>query len=133
LGDTDNHPKIEVFVISRNAEVTPAEADLSLVIVALVGTNRPVVSLAEVWAHLSSVYRILEGTATVNAWIHRAYPGQVDGAADGHDSSGADGTELLVLERTCCVESMPDPMKLEAELATQSSVVPPVRDGAPRA
>jgi hypothetical protein len=48
LGDTDSHPKIEVFVISRNAELAAAEADLSLVLVTLVGGNRLAVSPAEV-------------------------------------------------------------------------------------
>jgi hypothetical protein len=39
---------------------------------------------------------------------------------------GADGTELVVADRTYCAESAPDPTMLKAELAARSSVVPPL-------
>jgi hypothetical protein len=131
LGDTDSHPKIEVFVISRNAELAAAEADLSLVLVVLVGGNRPAISPAEVRAHLSSVYHISKGTTSVNAWIHRAYQGLStsphcgfdDAAGERHDPGGANGFEL---DRNNCIESASDSMVLEAELAARSSIVPPV-------
>jgi hypothetical protein len=55
---------IEVFVISRNEELAPADADVSLALFALVGAISP----AEVRAHLSSMYHISDGTA-----IHRAF------------------------------------------------------------
>jgi hypothetical protein len=66
LGDTDSRPKVEVVVISRSVELAAVEANLSLVIVALTSGNRPAISSAEVRAHLSSVYHVLEGVASVN-------------------------------------------------------------------
>jgi hypothetical protein len=131
LGDTDSHPKIKVFIILRNAELAAAEADLSLILVALIRGNRPAISPTEVRAHLSSVYHISEGTTSVNAWIHRAYQGRStsprcgfdDAARERHDPGGANRFEL---DRNNCVESASDSMVLEAELAARSSIVPPI-------
>jgi hypothetical protein len=64
-GDTDCRPKVKVLVISRNTELATTEADLSLVLVALVGSNRPAVLLAEVRDHLSSVFHVSEGATTI--------------------------------------------------------------------
>ena len=75
MGDTVSHPKVEVFVILRNAELAATEADLSLVIVVLASGNRPTISSAEVRAHLSSVYRVSEGAASVSSWLDRANRG----------------------------------------------------------
>jgi hypothetical protein len=106
-------PKVDVVVISRNAELAAANADLSLVIVALVGGNRPAISSEEVQAHLC-------------AWLDRANrgpstPPRRRSAADGHDPGGI---VLDVPDRTDRVESAPDPMELEARLAARSSDVP---------
>jgi hypothetical protein len=47
LGDVDCHPKVEVFVLQTNVELTMPGADLSLILVALVGGNQPAVTSAE--------------------------------------------------------------------------------------
>ena len=43
--------------------------DFSLVLVALVGGNRPAVSPTEFRAHLASTYEVSEGAASVCAWL----------------------------------------------------------------
>jgi hypothetical protein len=127
LGDTDSCPKVEVFVISRSVELAAVQADLSLVIVALV------ISSAEVQVHLSTVYHVSGGVASVGGWLDRTNRGPStpprhrwfdNAAADSHDPSAADGIKLVVPDRPCHVEPRPDPMELEAELAARSSVVP---------
>jgi hypothetical protein len=55
---------MEVFIVSRNEELIPADAGVSLILITLGGAISP----AEVRAHLSSVYHISEDTA-----IHRAF------------------------------------------------------------
>jgi hypothetical protein len=122
LGDTNSHPRVNVIIISRDAELVVIDEHLSLIIVTLVGGNRPAISPNEVRAHLC-------------AWLHRASWGPSTpprqrcndiAAADEHDTGGAHEIELNVPERMYNVESAPDPMQLEADLAAQSPVVPPV-------
>jgi hypothetical protein len=135
LGDINSCPKVEVFVISRSAELATVEADLSLVIVTLAGGNRPAITLAEVRAHLSSVYHVSEGVASISSWLDRTNRGPStpprrrwfdNTATNCHDPRAADGIELVVPHRPCHVEPGLDPLELEAELAARASVVPSV-------
>jgi hypothetical protein len=115
---------MEVFVVSRNEELVPADAGVSLILITLGGAISPV----EVRAHLSSVYHISEDTAIHRAFQDRSSPRcELEDVAGGrHDPGGADGAELVVLDLTHCMESASNPMVLEAELAARSSVVPSV-------
>jgi hypothetical protein len=68
-GDDDNRPKIKVFVVHRNVEFVASGADLSLVLVALVGGDQPAVTPEEFQAHLSSRFRVSVGTVGDSAWL----------------------------------------------------------------
>jgi hypothetical protein len=69
LGDVDSHPKVEVFVVQRNVELVVSRADLSLVLVALVGGNQLAVTSEEFQAHLSSRFHVSVGAARGCAWL----------------------------------------------------------------
>lgn len=58
-----------MFVIPRYTELAASKADLSLVLVALVGGSQPTVSPTEFWAHLSSMLDVSEGMASFCAWL----------------------------------------------------------------
>jgi hypothetical protein len=69
LGDVDNRPKAEVFAVQRNVELAASRADLTLVLVALVGGDQSTVTPEEFQAHLSLRFRVSVGVAGVCAWL----------------------------------------------------------------
>lgn len=69
LGDADSRAKVEVFVILRNVELVASGVDLSHVLIVLVGGNQPAIMPAESQAHLSSMFKVSEGAASICACL----------------------------------------------------------------
>nr|AWA44753.1 hypothetical protein SS91I14_000012 [Saccharum spontaneum] len=66
---SSSRPKVEVFAVKRNVDLAAFGADLSFVVVPLVGGNQPAATPEEFLAHLSSKFHVSVEAATTCAWF----------------------------------------------------------------
>ena len=111
-----------------------SRADLSIVLVALIGGNHPIVSPVEFQAHLSSKFHVSEGAAKACAWLESL--SACKRLQDGHSSSSCeragleDGTDLMLWSRPrqlpTAVDTTMDPMLVEVAIQGRPPTAAPL-------